>query len=97
MSYAVVVRLKIAPGRMDDFLPLMRDNAQASLSTEPDCLQFDVLTDPAKPDDVLLYELYSDRPAFDAHLESEHFRHFDLASSDMVEDKTVETWAEVSQ
>ena len=93
--YAVVVRFRIAAGEMENFLKLMRENAQTSLKDEPGCHQFDVATDTSRPNEVLLYEIYSDRAAFDAHLASAHFKAFDAKITDMVLSKDVHTFDEV--
>jgi quinol monooxygenase YgiN len=95
--YAVCVTFKLKSGQSDAFMPLMRANARTSLQHEDGCHQFDVLSDPAKPDQVFLYELYSNRAAFDAHLNSTHFKTFDAASAEMIADKDVQTWGEVTQ
>ncbi|NJM83594.1 MAG: antibiotic biosynthesis monooxygenase [Tabrizicola sp.] len=93
--YAVVVTFLLKPGQAERFLPPMLKNAATSLRAEPGCHQFDVATDPARKDEVLLYELYSDRDAFDDHLASEHFRLFDTAVADMIESKEIRCYAEV--
>lgn len=95
--YAVCVTFKLETGQAASFMPLMHENARTSLREEPDCLQFDVLSDPSRPDQVFLYELYSDRAAFDAHLASSHFKVFDAATSAMIAGKDVQTWGEVTQ
>lgn len=97
MSYAVCVTFQIRENWMEAFMPLMLGNARTSLSEEEGCLQFDVLTDPDRPNEVFLYELYSDRDAFDAHLRSGHFWAFDRAVADMIADKQVRTYGSVSQ
>ena len=94
--YAVTVTFRIAPGRMTEFLLLVLENAKTSKRAEPGCRQFDVLTDPAQPDTVFLYELYDTRRAFDRHLASEHFRHFDADVAAMVDGKDVQTWESVA-
>ncbi len=95
--YAVCVTFKLKEGQTTAFMPLMRENAQTSLRDETGCLQFDVLSDPSKPDGVFLYELYENRAAFDAHLQSRHFQHFDAATAGMIDSKDVQTWGEVTQ
>ena len=95
--YAVCVTFQLIPGSMDAFMPLMLGNAQTSLSDEPGCHQFDVLSDSNTPDAVHLYELYTDRAAFDAHLQSTHFKTFDAAAASMVASKTIHTWDRVEQ
>ena len=97
MSYAVTVTFRIKRDRMAEFLPLMLENARTSREQEPGCYQFDVATDPDRPGEVFLYELYTDRAAFDAHRASPHFRLFDAAVAGMLAGKEVRTYAEVRQ
>lgn len=92
MAYVVTVTFGIKPGQMAAFMPLMRDNADTSRADEPGCLQFDVCTDAAQPDTVFLYEVYTDRAAFDAHLQARHFLTFDAAVADMIATKAVVTF-----
>jgi quinol monooxygenase YgiN len=87
--YVVTVEFRITAGEMDRFLPMMRDNARASLAEEEGCQVFDVCRDPADPDAVFLYEVYTDEAAFQAHLASPHFKRFDAAAAALVADKQV--------
>lgn len=93
--FAVVVTFKVVPEDWDQFLPLMYQNAATSLKTEPDCQRFDVCTDPDRPHEAFLFELYSNRAAFDAHLASDHFKTFDAAVSPMIAAKQVATYTQV--
>jgi quinol monooxygenase YgiN len=96
MRFAVCVTLQIKPGCMEAFMPLMHENARASLTQEPGCHQFDVAMDASRPDEVFLYETYSDADAFAAHMQTPHFKRFDAAVSDMVLAKDVRTYAQVT-
>jgi len=93
--YAVCVTFKIKPGLIDSFMPAMQQQAKNSLDLEADCHQFDICTDPARPDEVFLYEIYETAEAFQVHLASEHFIKFDEATLDMVAEKTVSTYSTV--
>lgn len=95
MAYAVTVTFEIAPGQMDAFMPLMRGNAAASVRDEPGCLQFDICSGGSNT--VFLYEIYTDRGAFDAHMQTQHFKTFDAAVADMVIGKTVATFDHVTR
>lgn len=88
--YLITVAFDVEPTRREQFVRLVTSNAQASLREEPGCLRFDVLL-PVEPAeyDVLLYEIYRDREAFDAHLGSAHFLAFDAETRDAVRRKTV--------
>ena len=87
--FVVCVEFEIMPRHLDDFLVAMRKNAEQPHALEAGCQQFDVCADPDAPHHIFLYEIYDDRAAFDAHLASPHFRHFDQATRDMVASKTV--------
>ncbi|WP_425092277.1 putative quinol monooxygenase [Tropicimonas sp. S265A] len=93
--YAVTVTFELIPGGAEAFMPLMLENARTSLADEPGCLRFDVCTDPARPDEVFLYEVYYDRSMFDRHLTLPHFERFDSAVADLVRHKTIRTFAQV--
>ena len=88
--FAITVAFDLRDGDRDRFLELVRANATASLMLERECLRFDVLVPLAtgRPD-VVLYEVYTDRAAFDAHLATRHFVEFDAATRDMVTRKAV--------
>ena len=80
---------------MEKFIPLTHQQATLSLRNEPACKHFDVCSDPEKPNEVFLYELYDDAQAFETHLKTQHFIEFDKAVSDMITSKMVNTFTEV--
>jgi (4S)-4-hydroxy-5-phosphonooxypentane-2,3-dione isomerase len=65
--FAIIGTVEIAPGRMDELLSLLMAHRARCLKDEPGTLQFEVLM----PDDdntkVMLYEVYQDEAALDAH------------------------------
>ncbi len=92
--YAITVAFDLQGGARERFLELVSQNARTSVGEEPGCLRFDVLTPlGAEAPDVLLYEIYENRTAFEVHLASSHFRRFDEATRDLVQRKSVvEFW-----
>lgn len=96
MPFAVCVTFTLHPSQRETFLPLMLTNARTSLETEEGCHQFDVLTDPDRPEEVFLYEIYSDAAAFQSHLDSAHFHSFDQAVGHMIAEKVVKTYKDVT-
>jgi autoinducer 2-degrading protein len=91
----VHVEFGIDPAQLDQFLPLMRDNARDSVALEPGCHQFDVTQDPLDPASILLYELYDDAAAFDAHKTMPHYLAFVAATARMITSKTVRQWQRI--
>lgn len=75
--FLITVEFELDAGRIDDFRAAMIEQARNSLEPEPDCLHFDVYTGPQRERRVFLYEIYRDRPAFERHLATPHFKAFD--------------------
>ena len=95
--FVVTVIFVIKPGDLDDFIPVMIRQAHNSLTREEGCLQFDVCQDRDQPERVFLYEVYSNRAAFDAHLQTTHFLDFDKTVAPWTEAKVAEQWERVER
>ena len=92
--FAVTVLFRIKPESLADFMPLMIGNARASRAGEAGCQQFDVCRG---ENTVFLYEIYDDRADFDLHLTTSHFKAFDAAVADMVLEKQLHVYDEVTR
>eukprot|EP00406_Dinophysis_acuminata_P056976 CAMPEP_0179301070 /NCGR_PEP_ID=MMETSP0797-20121207/47365_1 /TAXON_ID=47934 /ORGANISM="Dinophysis acuminata, Strain DAEP01" /LENGTH=129 /DNA_ID=CAMNT_0021010569 /DNA_START=21 /DNA_END=410 /DNA_ORIENTATION=+ len=69
----VVVQLQIKPDRIDDFLAAMKVDADGSRA-EPGCLRFDLLRHPGDAGRFVVYEVYEDAAAKEAHKHTPHFK-----------------------
>jgi quinol monooxygenase YgiN len=76
MSYVLSVQLRIRPENVDRFMGECLANGKAARETEPGCRTFDVLVDPQDPTRVMLYEVYADEKAFEAHQQTPHFKKY---------------------
>ena len=85
----IVVDFALKPGAMNAFRGLVDANARASVRQEPGCRRFDVFVPQGGGDRVMLYEIYDDQAAFDAHCATAHFASFDRDSAPLVARKTV--------
>ena len=65
--FAIIGTVEIAPGRTDEFLPLLMAHRARCLKDEPGTLNFEVLIPHDDNSKVMLYEVYQDEAAFDAH------------------------------
>jgi (4S)-4-hydroxy-5-phosphonooxypentane-2,3-dione isomerase len=73
--FVLVVNLKVKPENVEAFMSKVKENARAARS-EPGCRQFDVLVDPKDKTRVMLYEIYNDEAAFEAHQQTPHFKKY---------------------
>lgn len=87
--FVVVVEFTARPQHVADFHARVLQQAADSLRLESGCHVFDVCVDPEREDFVLLYEVYTDRAAFDAHLRSAHFAAFDREVAPWIRQKNV--------
>lgn len=87
--YTVIVEFTVDPNSRETFMPRMLQQASDSLSLEEHCHTFDVAVDETDENTIMLYELYSDKAAFQTHLASDHFKSFDQAVSEMIVNKKV--------
>jgi len=76
MSFVLVVNCRIKAGQIERLMKELLANAKAARDTEPGCLQFDVLVDPKDPAKLMLYEVYKDEAAFEAHQQAPHFKRY---------------------
>lgn len=90
--FVVIVFFEAKAAHAAEFKAAIAENAAASVADEPGCQQFDVAQDPNDPSSFFLYEIYDDEAAFKAHLESDHFKHFDSISAPWTADKKVMTF-----
>ncbi|MEM9410089.1 MAG: putative quinol monooxygenase [Planctomycetota bacterium] len=90
--FVVTVEFEIHVSHLDKFMSAMKQQAETSLAQEPECHRFDVCQDPDSIHRIFLYELYTDRQAFDQHLATEHFKQFDESVKSWVVSKKVNTW-----
>ena len=75
MSFVLVVNIKIKPENVERWMKMALENAREARK-EPGCRQFEVLVDPKDRTKVLLFEIYDDEKAFEAHQATPHFKKY---------------------
>jgi quinol monooxygenase YgiN len=75
--HVIVAKIQMKPEFREKFLELMLDDARGSVENEPGCLQFSVVQDEKDPSQILLFEIYRDRAAFEAHMQMPHYLRWD--------------------
>ena len=73
MAFVLVVKMQVAEGNENEALATMKELAGATRQ-EPGCVHYIPVQDPENPRNVMFYEQYVDRAAFEAHGASEHFQ-----------------------
>ncbi len=71
--FSLLVQLEVRPEDREEFLTAITSNAEASVRDEPGCHRFDVCAVEGDDNRFVLYELYDDADAFEAHKKAPHF------------------------
>jgi quinol monooxygenase YgiN len=74
--FVIIAEFEVKADKLAEFLELARTDASKSVADEPGCRQFDVTLDREQPNRVVLYEVYDNEAAFDAHVETPHLKAF---------------------
>jgi quinol monooxygenase YgiN len=77
------VDLDIVPAEREKYLAAIRENGMAAV-TEPGCRRFDILNLSSDPNHFLLYEVYDNEAAFQAHRATDHFKKYAATTASMV-------------
>lgn len=83
-KFVLIVEFDVKPECRERFDAAIAINARASVANEPGCFQFDVMRSTDDPNKVVLYEVYANAAAFQAHLAMEHTRTFLGLAKDFV-------------
>lgn len=75
MSFVLLVNIRIKPENVERFMKGIAENARAARK-EPGCRQFEVLVDAKDRTRVVLFEVYDDEKAFEAHQQTPHFKKY---------------------
>jgi (4S)-4-hydroxy-5-phosphonooxypentane-2,3-dione isomerase len=86
----ILVEFDVSPDKRAEFRRMMLENAAASMRDEPGCRQFDVLEPVGQPEGrFILYEIYEDEAAFDAHTSTPHYQLFSEEVSAMIIERKI--------
>jgi len=89
--FVLQVNIRIKPERVDAFMKKALENAREARK-EPGCRQFDVLVDPKDGARVMLYEVYDDEKAFEAHQQTPHFKQYVAEAVPLLASRERQVW-----
>ena len=93
--FVLSVDLRCKPETVEAFTAKAIENA-ADSRKEPGCRQFDVLVDPKDRTKLMLYEVYVDEKAFDAHQQTAHFKKYVAEAVPLLASRERHVWRRVA-
>jgi (4S)-4-hydroxy-5-phosphonooxypentane-2,3-dione isomerase len=91
MSFVLAVNIKIKPENVDVWMKKALENARDARK-EPGCRQFEVLVDPKDRTRVMLFEVYDDEKAFEAHQQTPHFKKYLAEAVPLLASRERQVW-----
>jgi quinol monooxygenase YgiN len=87
-----IAELTIDPAHLDAYKMALRQEIEASIRVEPGVLSLYAVSIKGQPNQIRLFEVYASTEAYQAHLQSEHFKKYKSETAEMVKAlKLIET------
>ena len=87
--YVRIAELEIDPPRVDAFAAAAREVGHASVRAEDGRLVLYAVAERSAPGRVRVFEIYRDSGAYQAHLQTRHFKKFRATTDAMVKSRTL--------
>jgi quinol monooxygenase YgiN len=76
--------LKIDPAQLDTYKAALREEIETSIRVEPGVLTLFAVSVKDHPNQIRLFETYASPAAYEAHLQSAHFKKYKSVTAAMV-------------
>lgn len=94
--YINVVELDIVPAEFDKFMEAIKENGAAAVKKEPGCREFNITVSEKDPHHVLLFEVYDNAAALEAHRATDHFKKYQTTVANMVAKRDVRAFSSMA-
>ena len=79
-----LAQIEVYPGKLDAYLAFAKEVGTVSMATEPGVVGLFSMQDKTQPCKVYILEVYADQAAYQAHLQTAHFKKYKEGTADMV-------------
>src|SRR3954447_19577327 len=87
-----LAELEIDPAQLNSYIAALKEEIETSVGVEPGVLTLYAVSVKDHPAQIRIFETYADTAAYQAHLETSHFKKYKTSTQNMVESlKLVET------
>jgi quinol monooxygenase YgiN len=79
-----LAELEIDPAQLDAYKMALREEIETSIRVEPGVLTLYAVSVKGHGNQIRLFEMYANQAAYEAHLQSDHFKKYKSATAAMV-------------
>ena len=84
-----LARIEVYPEKLEEYLEFAKEVGTVSMASEPGVIGLFSMKDKADPNKVFILEVYADREAYQAHLQTAHFKKYKEGTAAMVKSLTL--------
>ena len=87
-----LAEIDIDPTQLESYKAALKEEIDASVRAEPGVLALYAVAEKDNPTKIRVFEIYANQEAYEAHLETAHFKKYKAVTQDMVKSlKLIET------
>src|SRR6202167_4093391 len=89
------VAFDVVPAQFDNWMAAAQEDGAASVK-EPGCREFDITVSQKDPNHVLLFEVYDNAAAAEAHRATDHFKKYVATTANMIAKRDARAFSSVA-
>ncbi len=87
--YVRIAELEVDPAQLESFKAATKEVGETSVRVEPGCLVLYAVSETENPGRVRVFEIYRNADAYNAHIQTPHFKKFRAATDSMVKSRNL--------
>lgn len=88
--FAIFVTIKLKPGSVEAFRPIILENASAAVRDEAECHEFHVMQAKDDPETFHFFEVYSSEESLETHRQAPHYKKYIAEAGDMIAERNIQ-------
>ncbi|MFL5811418.1 MAG: carboxymuconolactone decarboxylase family protein [Flavisolibacter sp.] len=76
--------IEIVPEHLEEYIAILKEESSASVKIEPGVISIFPMYQKDNPVQIRIVEIYSDKAAYESHLQTSHFQHYKTSTLNMV-------------
>jgi quinol monooxygenase YgiN len=79
-----IAKIQVDPAQLEQYNAAMKEQMTTAMRIEPGVLTYYAVADKAEPSHITILEIYADTAAYQAHIQTPHFKKYKATVQNMV-------------
>jgi quinol monooxygenase YgiN len=84
VPFVRIAELEIDPAQLESYKAAVKEEIETSIRVEPGVLAIYAVAEEDNPSKLRFFEMYTDEGAYNAHIQSTHFKKYVQVTTDMI-------------